>query len=347
MVALGDSMVIAGSDTRLRIHIHTDEPESIFDLVGQFGQISHTKADDMLVQARSLRRSDREVAVVTDSGADIPDALMRELDIHMVSLRVQFGTESHLDKSGMSPSEFHAELQHNPNRPGTSQPTPGDLRRMFEFLGAHFGEILSISLSAALSGTHQGTVAAAARVSGSERIHVIDSRSVSVGQGLAVVHAARLAAQGLRGAELQQAVAQECARIRCFALVPDLSSAVRSGRLPGWVQNAAEWLRLNPILAGASNGKVSVCGFLPGNQRLVERFARRVARKLGREKPLEFAIAHGYSETADATLLEAQIIRRLPNARCAWRTELGTALGVHAGMTALVVAFRETGSDTD
>jgi dihydroxyacetone kinase-like predicted kinase len=108
--ALGNSMVIAGSSRRLRIHIHTNEPETIFDLVGEFGEVGQTKADDMIGQARTLNRSNRDVAIVTDSAADIAEAQMEAYDIHMVPLRVQFGTESHLDKAGMTPTEFRREL---------------------------------------------------------------------------------------------------------------------------------------------------------------------------------------------------------------------------------------------
>ena len=68
---LGDSIVIAGSASRLRLHIHTDDPEHIFELAAGWGELLSTKADDMVVQARTLASTERDVAVVTDSGADI------------------------------------------------------------------------------------------------------------------------------------------------------------------------------------------------------------------------------------------------------------------------------------
>ena len=71
-------------------------------------------------------------------------------------------------------------LETNPNTPGTSQPTQGDVRRMYEFLGTHFEEILSVSVSSALSGTYQGAVAAAARTDADDQISNIDSRNVSI-----------------------------------------------------------------------------------------------------------------------------------------------------------------------
>lgn len=340
--ALGNSLVIAGSQSRVRIHIHTNEPETIFDLAAAFGTVSRTKADDMLGQARTLSRVDREVAVVTDSGADIPDAIMAEFDIQMVPLRVQFGEDSHLDKLGMSPAEFRTELLRNPARPGTSQPTQGDLRRMYEFLGTHFKTVVSVNVSASLSGTWQSARAAAERTSASERIRVIDSKHVSVGQGLAVLRAAELAEQGLRGAELEAVIGQEIGRIKNYALVADLTNAVRSGRVKPFVKHIADWLRLTPVLTSTAGGKIGISGFIVGRRNLTERFARHVARRQKRGKHWRFAIAHGYHEEADAALLGARLQQLLPESECAWQTELGAALGVHAGMAALVVALGES-----
>ncbi len=336
--ALGNSMVIAGSAQRLRIHIHTNEPETIFDLVSEFGEVGKTKADDMIGQARALNRSNREFVVMTDSAADIPDAVLEAHDIHMVPLRVQFGEESHLDKAGMTPAEFRRELLVNPNRPGTSQPTQGDIRRMFEFLGTHFDRILAVAVSAALSGTYQGTVAAAARTDLDDRIRVFDSRNVSVGQGLIALRAAQFAEQGLRDAALATAIERVAGNVQTYALVSDLSNAVRSGRVKPYMQHLAGWLRLTPVLANTPDGKVGLGGVLFGRRNLTERFARRVARKLRGAGPVEFAIAHGYSEAEDARQLADSLQRLLPDATCAWQTEIGAALGVHAGMQALVVA---------
>jgi len=346
--ALGNSMVIAGSRNRVRIHIHTNEPETIFDLAAEFGTVTRTKADDMLGQARTLSRVDRDIAVVTDSGADIPEAILAELDIQMVPLRVQFGESSHLDKLGMSSSEFRTELLRNTARPGTSQPTQGDLRRMYEFLGTHFKTIISVNLSATLSGTWQSARAAADRTSASERIRVIDSKHVSVGQGLAVVRAAELAGQGLRGARLEAAIAQEVARIKNYALVPDLTNAVRSGRVKPVVKHIADWLRLTPVLTSTTAGKVGISGFILGRRNLTARFARHVARRQKRRgSRWQFAIAHGYAEAEDAAQLAAALTRQLPESHCAWQTEIGAALGVHAGMAALVVALREQQPDDE
>lgn len=343
--ALGNSMVIAGSKKRLRIHIHTNEPETIFELVSEFGEVGKTKADDMIGQARALNRDNREVVIVTDSAADIPEDVLEAHDIQMVPLRVQFGTESHLDKTGMTPAEFRRELETNPNTPGTSQPTQGDLRRMYEFLGTHFEEIVSIAVSSALSGTYQGSVNAASRTEASDRVDVVDSFNVSVGQGLITLQAARFAESGLRGEELKAAIDKAAAGTTCYAMVSDLTNAVRSGRVKPYFKHIADWLKLTPVLGKTPEGTIGLSGVLFGRSNLVGKFAAHVARKNRGNGPVEFAIAHGHTEADDAEALSNLLQDKLDDSSCVWQTEIGAALGVHAGMQALVVAV--TPSDAE
>ena len=82
--SLGDSIVVAGSPQRVRVHVHSNEPEAVFERMAGFGELQKKKADDMLGQARSLSRTDRDIVIVTDSAADITETIMIDLDIHMV-----------------------------------------------------------------------------------------------------------------------------------------------------------------------------------------------------------------------------------------------------------------------
>lgn len=338
---MGDSMVVAGSSSRLRIHIHTDDPEKVFRLAASFGEVLHTKADDMRSQANSLANGNKTVAIVTDSAADLPADLIMDLNVHIVPLRITFGVASYLDKIGMGPAEFQTELQNNSARPGTSQPTQGDLRRMYEFLLTHFTEVLSINLSSKLSGTYQAACAAAATVQGGNRIQILDCANVSVGQGMIVKRAGELAAAGMAGAELTEAVRREIAAVRTFALVTDLGNAVRSGRLRPAIKHIADWLHLTPVLVNTSTGKVGVHGFIPGRYRLIERFAQYIARATGTTGSWELAIASSAPGNTEAELLKSELSARLNNIDTLWQTEIGPALGVHVGMSALVVAMRQ------
>ena len=233
-------------------------------------------------------------------------------------------------------------MKTNPKRPGTSQPTPGDFRRMYEFLGTHFGEIISIHLSDKLSGTLGGARAAANRCAHHENIAIINAATVSVGQGLVVRSAAEAAAAGLRGATLRSRIEKDAGAIRSFALVTDLTNAVRSGRVNPGVKRIANWLHLTPVLRDTRDGRIVAQGFLRGRRQLTARFARRIAkivRGTSHVSGWEIAIGHGIDGAGSADKLWQELGKALPESTLIWKTEIGAALGVHAGMDALIVAM--------
>ncbi|NNF41054.1 MAG: DegV family EDD domain-containing protein, partial [Woeseiaceae bacterium] len=196
LAAVGDSLVLAGTKRKAKIHIHVNNPDTVFEIARRFGTLSAEKADDMHRQQHSVHDTSRKFAVITDSAADISDEAMERLDIHMVPCRIQFGQRGYLDKVSITVDEFYKELATNPDHPTTSQPAPGDFRRQFQFLESHFQDVLSINLTSAVSGTFESARSAAARSSGSERIHVVDSKNASLGQGQLVVLAAECADSG-------------------------------------------------------------------------------------------------------------------------------------------------------
>ena len=186
LAELGDSLVLAGTIRKAKIHIHVDEPERVFDLARTFGDISAEKADDMHRQQSSSHDASRRFAVITDSAADIPDEDMERLDIHMVPCRIQFGDRGYLDKVSISTEEFFAELDSNPEHPTTSQPAPGDFRRQYQFLASH---LLGRTLDQPdREGERYRSKPRAQPLHASMQhgdVHVINSRNASLGEGLA------------------------------------------------------------------------------------------------------------------------------------------------------------------
>src|SRR6185436_15864863 len=95
---------------------------------------------------------------------DLPESVLEALDIHVVPVRVHFGTQSFLDKVGLSSEEFFRKLASSVVHPTTSQPPPGDFRRAFEFLGSHYQAVVYVGLTAKVSGTFQSAETAVGRV---------------------------------------------------------------------------------------------------------------------------------------------------------------------------------------
>lgn len=336
---LGSSLVLAGSARKAKIHIHVNDPEAVFDLARHYGTLSKEKADDMLQQRSSSHEARAKFAVITDSAADIPDADMERLDIHMVPLRIQIDDRGYLDKVSISPDKFFAELARNTSIVSSSQPTPGDFRRQYQFLASHFPDVISISLTGSVSGTLQAARSAADRVAAHGKVHVFDSLNASLGQGLLVVFAAECAASGCDIKSTLRALQDMRSSTRSFALIKDFSYAVRGGRVSGYVKKVGDLLRVTPLLGTTTDGRIRACGILAGRKNLLPRFAKFVARRARRSARVCVSVGHACCEE-DARLLLSLLQERLPTIVTSSITELGSAFGVHGGPGTLLVGIQ-------
>jgi DegV family protein with EDD domain len=334
---LGDSLVLAGTKHKAKVHIHVDDPARVFEVARQHGEVSAEKADDMTRQQSSSHDSSKRFAVITDSAADIPDEDMERLDIHLVPCRVQFGGHGYLDKVSITAEEFFAELASNPHHPTTSQPAPGDFRRQFQFLASHFPDVLSINLTGMASGTLEAARLAAQRVDAVGNVHVINSRNASLGQGLLAVAAAEYAKAGAGIEETIDAVRRLIPDTRTYGLLHDLTFAVRGGRVPRWVKTIADLLRATAIIHTVPDGRVASGTFLFGRKNRVRRFAQYISRRTPRSESLDLAIGHAVCPD-DAADLDRELRALFDNLHRTTITDIGAALGVHSGPGSLVVA---------
>jgi len=335
---LGDSLVLAGTKRKAKIHIHVDEPEKVFDTARVYGDVSAEKADDMHRQQHATHGAKRQFAVIVDSAADISDGDMERLDIHMVPCRVQFGEHGYLDKVGITIDEFYSELESNPHHPTTSQPSPGDFRRQFQFLASHFDDVVSINVMGGASGTYDAACLAASRTKARGKIHVIDSRNGSLGQGQLAVLAAECAVAGLDVASTIAVVEELVPQTTSYVILNDLRYAVRGGRLPKWIKTMADVMRLTPIIYTTREGNLKLSGCLFGRRDRIRGFARHVARRAP-SGPVEIGIGHAICED-NAKELEQHLHDLLPDIRRSRINGVSPAIGVHGGPRSLLVAMK-------
>ena len=341
LAAKGSSLVIAGSHEKLRIHVHVTDPAEVFRIAAQYGSISGQKADDMQRQQASAEHgAKRPVAIVTDSAADLPTGEMERLDIHVVPLRLHFGKDSFLDKIGLSQEAFYERLARDSAHPKTSQPPPGDFRRVFDVLASHHERVIAILLSSRASGTWQSAEAAASRASGSARITVFDSLNASAGQALVVLSAAECAAQGADAQEIGRVIVRMRALTHTFASCQTLEYAVRGGRIPRWAFSLTRLLRISPLLGVRADGRIGLGGVLWGTTHLTAKFERFLSRRLKPDKRYKIIIAHGGAALEGQRLLDA-LHAKHGNIDGAWLVPTGAAIGVHGGPGFLVAGLQE------
>ncbi len=330
------SVVIAGDQQRLRVHIHVDQPEQVFAICAELGKVEQQKADDMLRQAQAAKRAG-EVVVVTDTGADMPEGLIDELGIQRVPLRFNFDGHDYLDRVSMNISQFYQRLSTCVQGPQTSQPPIGDYRRTYELLRGQNSQVLNISVSASLSGTYQAAVTAAGK---DENIQVFDSGNGSAGQGLLAIAAAQMADQGYTIGQIMPRLHALKNTTVTYVTTRNLDYAARGGRVPGWLATVARGLNIKPVLSTTPQGTLKPKGALPGWRDPVPGFTRWLLRRLDKNKTYRLMVTHGDDYPAAAELRQ-RLLARLPNVAQCWISETGPAVGVHAGPGVLVVGVQE------
>ena len=333
----GNSLVIAGSKKKAKVHIHVNDPSEVFKICSNFGTVTGEKADDMWQQQEAAQsHKTKGVAIVTASGADIPDDI--DLDIFVVPVRYNFGDIGYVDKVSQTPEEFFKELETNPNHPQTSQPTPGDFRRQYQFLKSHYDSIISIHIPHELSGTYQSALNAAKRVD-KENITVLDGFSASAGLGLIVMKAASLAKVGKSLEEINALLPEIISSSKIFLAIKDLKYVVRGGRLPAWVKTIADFLNIRPVLKTKDNGTLGAAGVLLGTENLPKKLGKFVLSKM--EADTYYTIIIGHSNTHDDGKLLMDLIQKAhTKIEKIYLIDMGCALGVHAGPGSLVAGIQ-------
>ncbi len=338
----GDSLIVAGSAQRVRVHVHTNDPQAVFAELERFGTVSDTRADDMHAQHHRAHHDPglRTVAVVTDSACDLPPDEIIRLGIHVVPILLMFGSETFVDKVTITPRDFYARLAAAPNPPTTSQPSPGDFLRVFESVAQNHREAIVVGLSSALSGTLQAARRAADTINargGDFHVEVVDSRSVTGGLGLVVQRVAEAAQRGAPLETLRRLAERAARSTRLYVSVATMRHLVRGGRVSPMRGLLANLLHMRPILTIDAEGRVvPAAKVIGGPERVMARVLRCVERDVASRRDVRILVGH-----ADAPKLAARYVERLRE-----RTgvdeipivEVSPALGAHAGPGAAGIA---------
>jgi hypothetical protein len=328
------SLVVAGGSKRVRVHIHVNNPGEAYLACEEFGELHQQKADDMQRQ-HGLMNQAGQVAIVTDSGADIPLEEQERLAIHMVSARLNFGAAEYIDHVSLLPADLYRMLEECEEIPKTSQPPVGDFSRQYDLLTGHGYDVMSVGLSEALSGTTQAARTAAEKFGG--RVRVFDTKSASCGEAVLAVIAAEAAQQGMSLDEIEGLLTEFQPLNYAFAIPADLSYVVRGGRLPAWVKRLTDFLHISPVL-GEKNGRFKLAGFTSGIGAKPSALGKAVLRKMQKDTTYRILIAHG-ANPEGARELRRYILGRHTRVHSCHISEAGPALGVHLGPGGLVVGF--------
>ncbi|UCH98527.1 MAG: DegV family EDD domain-containing protein [Candidatus Aminicenantes bacterium] len=336
---LGDSLIVAGGEERVRVHIHTNTPETVFDILAPHGEISSKKIDDMVQQHQEafLASGTERIGIVTDSSCDLPQDFITHHHIHIIPVKLTFGRQTFLDKVQITPAEFYDKLASSKEHPTTSQPSAADARQIYRDVINRYERILSIHLPRVSSGTLQ-SVENAARQFEKDKIICIDGKGISVALGLVVMEAVAAIKEGLSLDKVIHRTHQAIENIRIFITLPTLKYLVRGGRLSKSKGLIGKILHLNPIVSFDREGHVVLAAKAFGEKSAMKKALKMAAKEARQYKEIKLIIAHA-NAYSKAETLAAELARRFNISGEIPILEAAPALGVHAGPGTVGFAF--------
>jgi len=195
------------------------------------------------------------VAIVTDSVADLPPQVVEELGITVVPLVVRFGTDVYRDGLDLSPDQFYEKLRTRKVLPATSVPSPGDFADAYNKLAEKTNEIAVISVTSKLSATYQVALQAVGLMKKQCRVEVLDSQWAIMAQGFIVIAAAKAAQSGASLDEVLDVARHTIHRVDMCAAFDTLEYLERGGRIGKAQAFLGSLLKVNPII-GIKDGEV-------------------------------------------------------------------------------------------
>lgn len=262
IINYGDSLVIAGSPQKMRLHIHTDTPWSLFVDVGKIGTISAQKVDDMVMQNDVVSNAKEKVALVTDSTCDLPNELIEKYQIQMIPLNIHFGDSFYLDRVTMQPDQFYKMLDTATDYPTTSQPTYKEFFNRYNYLSTHYDSIIGIHLSNKMSGTWQNSLNASKNVieQTGKKIDVLNSNRLCNPLGLLVLRAAKGLEDGMTHEDIVAKLPKWSENSRILVSASTMKYMVKSGRVSQTKGFIGKVLGVKPIVTVDNDGKSQTFG---------------------------------------------------------------------------------------
>jgi DegV family protein with EDD domain len=273
------------------------------------------------------------VAIVTDSTSDIDPQRARTEGIDVVPLFVNFGDTRFRDTVDLTREEFYRKLASLKMLPTTAQPTPAMFEDAFRPHVEAGRPIVCVTIMASLSGTINAATTAARSFPQAE-IHVVDSGSVAGGLALMALHGGEMARAGAGAASIVAALERDSAALRGFATVPDLSHAVRTGRVSRTQAFIGSLVKIVPVLR-IDGGKVQEHARVRTYARALDTMVESAALEVNKADGARICIIHSNAAGEAASLAE-KLRERITTVPAVFeQLEAGPVIGTHAGQGAV------------
>ena len=276
-----------------------------------------------------------KVKIVVDSTADLRPELAEKVGI--VPLSIQFGERTYVSGVDITPREFYEMLVESDELPTTSQPAPYLFEEAYEKAVSEGYDVVCLTCSGKLSGTHQSANIAAAEFPG--KVHVVDSGSIAIGLAILAEYALALAEEGKSAEEIVEMLLQKREKIKILALVDTLEYLKKGGRVSSTLALAGGLLNIKPVLS-VIGGEIKLVGKARGSRQGNNLLVQEIEKAGGVD--FRMPVALGYTGLSDALLQ-----KYIQDSAALWEDHretlpvslISSVVGTHVGPGAVAVAF--------
>lgn len=335
----GDSLVLAGSDHKLRLHIHTDDPAGLFHQLRTMGDLTFQKAEDMYRQYAIAHERKWDIGLLTDSASDLPEELMHHYQIQMNPINLYFGKNHYLDKVTITPDYFYDMLDQSPVYPNTAQANVKSFTNLYSHMSSHYRQVIALHLSEKLSGTVNSSRKAAEMI-GRElkrEIAVFDSKNISGGLGLVLLRTARAIESGMSFAEISSLLPEWIDKCKLYVAPATMKYFIKGGRVSKLKGLVARLLHVLPVISMDAEGKTETFDKAFSHKAVMQKVLELVKKFRDEKKVWEYAIVHAHSpQNADYLARETEsLLGKAP----AYIQNLSPVIGLHAGLGTVGIAL--------
>jgi DegV family protein with EDD domain len=272
------------------------------------------------------------VHIVTDSACDLSDQLVKEHNIGVVPLTIRFGDEELEDRVQLTPAEFWDRCAHMSTLPETAAPSPGSFNAAFQQAADEGAEaVLCLTISSKVSGTFASAKTAADSFDAIP-VRVVDTFSLTMGQGLLAIAAAEDAAAGAGLEALVAATEDRIPRTHIYGVLGGLEHLQRGGRIGGARALLGSLLNIKPVIQ-LKDGEVAE----ESKQRTRGKALAYLGTKVKADAPVErIAVADGACDDYAAVISS---LEGIPSEHPLLHVELGPVVGTHAGPSTVGVCY--------
>ncbi len=277
------------------------------------------------------------VKIVTDSACDLAEADTAELGIEVVPLSIRFGSEEFIDRKDLSPKEFWRRVAESPLLPETAAPSPGAFEQAFRSAAAAGATtVICINLSSKLSATYASAELAATSVRPEIDVRVIDSLSITMGQGSMVRVAAKMALAGESPDAIVAEIESMKPRTRVYGALDTLDNLKKGGRIGGAKALIGSLLSVKPLL-DISSGAVEELGKQRTRSKALAHLTKMVMDAKSEYGSIEnLAVMHGDADDADQIVEQLSVA--FPRDQIV-QGQIGAVIGTHGGPRVVGITF--------